>query len=385
MVSAPPAAYRLVLLSNAMHQDNFARVFASHARLRMVGLVDEPDVEPYVRARNRRLAEQLGVPYHDSLAALEDLDADAVSVGAEIERRGRLAAHVASLGKHLWLDKPPAATHAEADALAAAVAHSRVRTLVTSGVAARWAERAKQRLLDGEVGDVLALHVDAHFAKGRSERLPARKVPAGVGPDGPAAAGSATRWTFRDALLTDPTESSHHVVAKRELFEIGWYAFALVHCLTGRRIRRLYARTGAYFSSRHHALDVEDFAVVALELAGGAVATVSTGRTGRASHPGHGRMALRVTGTRGVLQLDGGRPALDAPADAVPLNTVGRDIPGVLDAFGATRQVDRFVACLDGEAPAPLDAAAGCHLVHALLAAYESAAAGAPVAVSAGE
>ena len=80
-------------------------------------------------------------------------------------------------------------------------------------------------------------------------------------------------------------------------------------------------------------------------------------------------MALRVTGTRGVLQLDGGRPALDAPADAVPLNTVGRDIPGVLDAFGATRQVDRFVACLDGEAPAPLDAAAGCHLVHALLAA----------------
>ena len=140
-------------------------------------------------------------------------------------------------------------------------------------------------------------------------------------------------------------------MAKRELFEIGWYAFALVHFLTGRRLRRVYASTGAYFSSRHRELDVEDFAVVALELEGGAVATVSAGRTGRASHPGHGRMALRVTGTGGALQVDGGRPGLDALADAVPLNTVGRDIPGVLDAFGAARQVDGFVDCLDGAAP----------------------------------
>jgi predicted dehydrogenase len=95
-------------------------------------------------------------------------------------------------------------------------------------------------------------------------------------------------------------------------------------------------------------------------------------------------MALRVSGTGGALVLDGGRPGLDALADAVPLNTVGRDIPGVLDAFGAARQVDAFVDCLDGVAPPSLDAAAGCHLVHALLAAYESAAAGAPVEVPGG-
>jgi predicted dehydrogenase len=280
--------YRLALLSNAMHQNNSARVFAPHARVRMTALVDEPDVEPYVEARNRRLAERYGLPYFDSLAALGDLDVDAVSVGAEIERRGRLAAHVASLGKHLWLDKPPAATHAEADALAAAVERSGVQTLVMSGVTARWCARARQQILEGAVGEVLALQVDVHFAKARSERLSARKVPAGVGPEGPPAAGSATRWTFRDASLTDPTESSHHVVAKRELFEIGWYALALVHFLTGRRLRRVYASTGAYFSSRHRELDVEDFAVVALELEGGAVASVSAGRTGRASHAGHG-------------------------------------------------------------------------------------------------
>ena len=72
--------YRLALLSNAMHQDTYARAFAAHRRLHLVAVVDEPGQEPYVAGRNRSMADTYGVPYVESLDALDSRDIDAVSV-----------------------------------------------------------------------------------------------------------------------------------------------------------------------------------------------------------------------------------------------------------------------------------------------------------------
>jgi predicted dehydrogenase len=189
------------------------------------------------------------------------------------------------------------------------------------------------------------------------------------------------RWTLRDDALGDATESSHNVAAKRELFEIGWYPLALAWLLTGRRVERVYAAAGTYFFAPHRERGAEDFATLMLTLEGGLPVSVSTGRTGRLSHPGHGRMALRVVGTEGSMSLDGGRPAVAVYGDVRARDDggaglLGSGVLGVTDGFGPAAMVDHFVAVLDGKEESMLDAETGCHLAVALLAAYESAARG---------
>src|SRR5262245_15319326 len=181
-----------------MHQDNYASAFARHPRLRIVALVDEPGQEPYVVGRNRALAERWGVPYVEGLDALPWPDVDVVSLGAQIERRGRLAVEAARRGKHLWLDKPPVATAAEADALVGAIEAVGVESIVVSFNAAGWLGAAARALEDGAIGDLLALHLDVHFAKGHAAGLSGRRVPSG--------GGTRDVWTFRDPdAATDPT------------------------------------------------------------------------------------------------------------------------------------------------------------------------------------
>lgn len=381
------AVYGVALLSNAMHQDNYARTFDAHPRLRIVAVIDEPGQERYVAERNRSIAERYDVPLLDSLAALARPEIDAVSIGAQIERRGRLALAAARAGKHLWLDKPPAALFGEVDALASAVDQTGVTTLVVSHLAAAWVEELRVRLRGGAIGDVLGLHIDYHFAKGAANGLADRRVPAGGGP--------RDVWTFRDAgAATDPTESSHNVIAKRELAEVGWYALALVHRLAGQPVRRVFATAGAYLFPEHRDLGIEDFATVNLLLDGGPVVTISTGRTGRQSHPSGRRAAVRAVGTRGTLVADGASANADptgstpivgrqgAAAGAAPMAAAAR--PGdaasaIADPTGMFALASHFVECLDGTASSMLTARDGASLMRVLDAAYASIASGEPV------
>jgi predicted dehydrogenase len=172
--------YRVALLSNAMHLDNYARALARHPRLRIVGVYDEPGQEPYVVGRNRALAAEYGVLYTETLDALSDPAIDVIALGAHIERRARLAQVAAGLGKALWLDKPPGRTAAEAGAVAEAVAAAGVVALVFSHVAAPWVAALRQALAAGELGDLRALHLDFHFAKGDARGLAGRRVPPGL-------------------------------------------------------------------------------------------------------------------------------------------------------------------------------------------------------------
>lgn len=361
--------YRIALLSNAMHQDNYARLFARHPRLKIVAVVDESGQEPYVVGRNRALAELYGVPYVEDLDALSAPNVDAVSIGAQIERRGRLAVEVVRRGKHLWLDKPPVATADEADALSSAVDSAGVRSVVVSFNASPWSTAVRQALADGAIGDLLALHLDFHFAKGHAVGLLDRRVPSGD--------GARERWTFRDpGAATDPTQSSHNVIAKRELVEVGWYAFAIVQSLCPQTVRRIFATAGAYFFPEHQRLGLEDFATVNMTLADGPVVTISTGRTGQRSHPGGSRTSLRAVGTRGTLIVDGGRPSAvfhgEPPADG----RVAPRVVGASDSAGLAHLVDNFVACLDGTTPSMQTARQGCDLLQTILAAYDSIATG---------
>jgi myo-inositol 2-dehydrogenase / D-chiro-inositol 1-dehydrogenase len=361
--------YRVALLSNAMHQERFAQAFAQHPRLRVVSVVDEPGIEPYIARRNRALAEEHGVPYVESLDAAGGDDVDVVSVGAEIERRGRLALAAAGWGKHLWLDKPPAASVAETDELAATVRASGVRSLVFSHLAAPWSVALQEAINRGEVGSLRAVHLDFSFVKGMANGLVGRRVPAGT--------GARDVWTFRDPdAATDPTESGHHVIAKRELAEEGWYALSLAWRLCPQPVRRVFATGGAYFLEHHRDLNVEDFATLVLTLEDGPLVTIATGRTGRRTHAGTSRMLVRAAGDRGTIVIDGGQPPVHRYSAAG--STGGSSRPAA-ESTGLAEIVDHFVACLDGVAPSLTTVEDARGLMRVLDAAYKSIATGQPV------
>jgi predicted dehydrogenase len=370
--------YKVAILSNAMHQERFGPALAAHPRLELVCVVDEPGQEAYVAERNRSLAESLGVPLietDDVGAALLEAGVDVVSVAPQIERRGKLGLAAARAGMQLWLDKPPAPSLVETETIAAEVASRGLTCMVFSHLAAPWSRALQAAVLGGELGTLRALHLDFDFIKGDAAGLTKRRVPSGTGPRG--------AWTFRAAdPTTDPTESGHNVAAKREMAEEGWYALSLAWRLSPRPVQRVYATTGAYFSPHHRDHNVEDFATLVITLEDGPVVTISTGRTGRATHPGGGRMVVRAVGERGTVAVDGGQPpaltyygdpGTSGPGLARPRNRPTGDSTGLADL------VDHFVDCLDGKATPISGAADAVQMMRIMEAAYESAATGQPV------
>src|SRR5262249_5465946 len=159
------------------------------------------------RMLNQRLADALGIPYIADLArALERKDVHIASICAPPERRGRIALRCAQAGKHLYLDKPLVPKLTEADALVAAVHKAGVKSHMFSFLTTSWARAARELVVGGGVGKLLAIHADAFFAKGYP--------------------GTATLGTPRQEEF--PPERQQLVEAKRELDNVGVYPVTLI-------------------------------------------------------------------------------------------------------------------------------------------------------------
>ena len=57
----------LIVGGNLTHQENYARAFVADSRIRLVGLCDESDIPLRRRELNQALADELQVPYLQSL------------------------------------------------------------------------------------------------------------------------------------------------------------------------------------------------------------------------------------------------------------------------------------------------------------------------------
>ena len=359
--------YGVALLSNAMHQSGYAPSLAQHPRLRVLVLADDPGQESIVVQRNQELADLLGVPYIEAVdAALNWPGVEVASVCPQIERRGDLVQRAAVSGKHLWLDKPLAPTIEDCTAIVEALRRTGQKSSVVSHLGYDHIQQAQRQIAQGKIGDILAIHADVHFAKGTPDRTDSPPAP-------PAPLG---RWTYRPPDgVSDPTQSGHSVIAKRELYEVGYYAVVHIRYLSGLPVEGVFARAGAHFFQAHAERGIEDFATLELTLAGGAVATITTGRIGRASHPAGGANHITVIGTQGTLLLDTRRQTAELCSelseDSGP-TTLRRDDNG--DAL-----VSHFVRVLDGDEPAWADAEAGRAHVATMLAGYESVGTGAVV------
>lgn len=376
------APYGLLLIGGGQtHQENYARAFAADPRCRLIGLTDEADVSLRRRVLNEQLAQELNIPQLDDLdEALGRDDVQLVSICVETERVGRLAARAARAGKHVYVDKPLAATVAEAHAFVDAACSARVLTQMFSMVRTPLGQRAKALVASGRLGTLIGLHAELFFAKGQAGTAdlsrPRREKPE----PGP--------FTFVDS--------------KRELYTIGLYPLVLFHWLTGRRIESVYGTTSNYFFAEHQRNDVEDFACLLLQLEGGIEATITVGRTGWTSHPSSGVHQVRLVGSQGVEAIDAFRPRLEeysegsawhppdgpSPDDPMGFWSSTQAAAGIRPKQGwqtvepaIAGDTSYFLDCLDAGRESDVSAAVGAHAVEILLAGYESAATGKPVSL----
>ncbi len=295
-MSAPSLGVLLVS-GRLTHQENYADLFHADPRCTLVGLSDEANVSPQRAQLNRTFAEDLDIPYWPNLDdALARDDVHLVSICAEPERRARIVALCAHAGKHVYIDKPLTPSLEAADAAVAAVKQAGVRSQMFSSNHQPWAQRARRVLESGELGDLVAIHVDNLFAKG---------------PGGTATLGTPRRPIY-------PPIISNFVDAKAELYAMGVYALALVCWLSGRAVQTVYGSAANYFFAAHQRRNVEDFGFLSLTMEGGLTATITGGRVGWTSHPAGGVNQICLIGAQGSLLVDANRPRLEVYTDAPP-------------------------------------------------------------------
>lgn len=359
------------------HQELYAPLFAKDPRCKLVGLSDEAEI-PAERARwNQDFARALGIPHLADLdAALARADVDVVCVCAEKERRGRIGARCARAGKHVYMDKPVAGSVAQARELERAVKASGVRSQMFSLQRASWAQRARDVVRSGSLGDLVAIHCDLLFAKGHAVPLPAVRRNEAYPP---------SRFTFVDS--------------KRELYTTGVYSIGLIRWLSGRGIVKAHAMTANYFFAEHVMNGVEDFGAAVFGLEGGLVASITAGRIGWSAHPSGGPVRLTLIGSRASAIVDAHRPRLEIASSESPW-TPPAPHPG--DPMGCWRSTQEeaglvekrswvsieaaagddvafFIDCIESGRDSDLDAGVAARIVEDLFACYRSAALGRPV------
>jgi len=327
----------LAFLSFARHQSFYAPFFAANPRVRLVAVGDEADAPERTREQNRAHAAQYGIPYvEDVKALLARDDVDLVSVCSEHVRHARLAVWALEAGKHLFLDKPVAMNAEDARAVERAAARSDRVVVLSYALRHEAAVRAlRARVADGELGEVVALHVDD----------------VGGVPDPAPPASDDYRWSRFERR--DPEGG--------EFFNLGIHMTDLIPYVVGSRARSIYA-LGPSAMPAYHERGVESLAIGSMALASGATATFVAGRgAGFRGYVHH----LRVVGTRGTAVVDYNRPELHVDRGGVRS-------AAALGRGGYARLIDLTVdAALDGgPSPAPLDDA--LHALQAVLAAERS-------------
>lgn len=323
-----------ILSAAHMHAASYAQALAAHPDVALVGIVD-PD-----EARGRALAGSVGTAYFASADALLETGLDGVVVTSENVHHRALTEQAAASGVRAVLCEKPLATTAEdARAMLAACAARNVR--LATAFPCRYSpafRHLREQVSGGAIGDVLAI----------------RGTNRGRAPGG---------W-FTDLSLSGGGAVIDHTVHVADLNRV----------LLGREATDVYAEISNGFA--HSTYDDTGFLTIGYE--GGVFATLDTSWSRPKTYPTWGDVTMQVVGTDGVLEMDMFGQSLvyyndHAGQVSWPYWGSGTDEGLVAD----------FVRLASGEAAPNLATGEdGLRALEVALAAYRSAAAGQPVAVS---
>lgn len=367
-LTPPGSPFRCAALSAVKH-DYVARGVATHPRFEMVVVADDPHIPDWAHERNQQLADSFKIPYvRDVERALREFNVDVAIVSPEAERHCDLSIRAAALGVHVIQDKPLTTRNSEANRLVEAIEKSGVKFLMWNRNFIPAVQRARKQIEAGEIGQPQAVHLDFYFAKDAGPPKGSRQ--SGYPP---------IHWqSHLIAAHVDGSDGGLGVEPMGELAVEGIYPLGYLRILTGRDVRRVFARSASHFQQVHADNGVEDLASVTLELEGGLVATLAIGRIGAASHPSGGEIKLHVLGSEGALVVDESRPTVGVyyrgqPPKEFRQRRVANDNDFLLS--------ENFANAIDTDGDTILDARASRAIFATVEAALESCRTGQPVEV----
>ena len=359
---------RCAVLS-ALKHDYIARGMAAHPRFELVVVADDSSVPEWAHTRNQQFADAFKIPYvRDVEGALRDYDVQVAIVSPEASRHCDLSARAALAGKHVVQDKPMGTRREDADRLVDAIERSGVKFLMWNRGTLPAILEARAQIDSGAIGDLTAIHVDFYFAK---DAGPPKK---------PRQPGEAP-MDWQAHQIAAHRDGSDGGLGDRPMGELeieGIYPLGYLRHLTGKRVRRVFARSTAHFHQVNVDNAVEDLATVSLEMEGGVVGSLAIGRIGMASHPSGGEIKVHVVGTNGALVINEARPDVGIYYRDQPSGEARqRRVSGEYDYLLA----ENVARAIDEDADTLLDVRASRDILSTVLAAMESARTGKPVAV----
>lgn len=325
-------------------QHSYELALQAHPACHVAAVCQYPDITPEMlegkdpQAHGRQYAEQLGAQWCESveeLLAREDVQI--VSLMCEPKAAPGLTEACCAAGKHIVRDKPMCLDLAGADRIVESVEGAGVQMLVT--LWQRFAPPIRalcEAVWQGHVGEVVA----AHFTW--------------LWPGGPLQGFTATEGYLR-------------AVGGGELTNFGHYAVDSLLWVVRQPVVEVRARTHSLYYPDYQAVGMEDMARVQMTLAGGAEATVITGRTPLKTRPAD-HFRLEVIGTRGRVACsshEGGFLLLGGAC--IPSPTGRPAVEGMIAAF---------LEAVQSGGPSPITARDGREVLRVLKMAYASARAG---------
>jgi predicted dehydrogenase len=354
---------------SAVKHDYVARGVASHPRFELAVVADDPEVPGWAHERNQQFADAHGIPYvRDVERALREFDVQVAVVSPEAERHCDLSVRAALAGKHVVQDKPLATRREGADRLVEEVERAGVRFLMWNRNFLPAVLHAREQVAAGAIGTPYAIHVDFYFAKDAGPPWGSR--PPGYPP---------INWlSHQIAAHADGSDGGLGVEPMGELAVEGIYPLGYIRFVTGATVRRVFARSAAFFHQVHADNNVEDLASVTLEMDGGPVGSMTIGRIGAASHPSGGEIKLHVLGTAGALVISEARPEVGIYYRGQPPKEARQRRVASENDF---HLADDFARAIDESRETVLDVRAGRAIYATVAAALKSCQTGQPVEV----
>jgi predicted dehydrogenase len=271
-------------------------------------------------------------------------------------------------GKHVVQDKPLATNRLDAQRLLEAVESSRVKFLLWNRNFLPAVLHAREQIAQGALGAPRAIHVDFYFAKDAGPPKGSRK------PGDPP-------LDWQSHQIDAHADGSDGGLGPEPLGELaieGSDPLGYLRLLTGAGVRRVFARSAAWFHQLNADNGVEDLASLTLEMDGGLIGSIALGRIGAASHPSGGEIKLHILGSEGALVISESRPEVGVyyrrqlPSEARQ-RRVANEYAFLL--------AENFVQAIDTDGATILDARASFEIFAAVEAALESCRSGQPVQV----
>lgn len=333
------APLRVGILSAAhVHAPAYLAILAADPSVTLAGVWD---ADPVLAAERAAAAGTVARPTIAALLAASDA---VVIAGTNRDHRA-LAEAAAAAGVHVLCEKPLALTVADAEAIVAAC--DRAGVVLMTAFPSPWnmvMAAFTDSVREGRVGELVALE----------------GTNTGEMPDVHGA------W-FTDPELAGGGALVDHVVHLADLYRR----------IVGAEVTEVYAVTNRILQEGFDR--VETGGLVQLRFASGVFATIDCSWSRPRSWPTWGGLTIEALGTRGALAADAFRQRIDVwgrPADGASWRWFGSDANAAM--------LGEFLAAIrEGRAPA-VTGVDGVRATEIVVAAYRSAATGAPVRIGGG-